>query len=123
MILADSNVIIYAASGRYPAVARWFCETAPSVSAISMVEVLGYVHLAPEEKSELENLFAHLTVLYPPPDVFRIATDLRQMHSISLGDALIAATALYYDLTLATHNTSDFAWIDDLQLLDPLAGV
>jgi len=39
---------------------------------------------------------------------------------MSLGDAIIAGTALAYDLTLVTRNTEDFQWIDGLSLLNPL---
>ena len=38
---------------------------------------------------------------------------------MTLGDALVAGTALAHDLTLVTRNTSDFDWISDLSLLDP----
>ncbi|MBI3170739.1 MAG: PIN domain-containing protein [Chloroflexi bacterium] len=69
-----------------------------------MVEVLGYYKLTTEEKTALEALFAELTVLYPNVEVFRIATDLRQQKSVSVSDALIAATALYHNLTLATQH-------------------
>ena len=41
---------------------------------------------------------------------------------MSLGDALIAGTALNVKLKLATHNTKDFEWIEELELIDPLAG-
>ena len=34
-------------------------------------------------------------------------------------DLLIAATALYYDLTLVTHNTRHFSRITDLKLYQP----
>ena len=37
-------------------------------------------------------------------------------------DAIIAATALETDSTLATHNTSDFDWIDELNVVDPVSG-
>jgi predicted nucleic acid-binding protein len=40
---------------------------------------------------------------------------------MSLGDALIAATAIVHRLTLVTHNVTDFDWIDGLIVLDPLA--
>ena len=40
---------------------------------------------------------------------------------MSLGDALIAATALELGLTLVTHNVRDYRWIAGLELLDPLA--
>jgi len=61
-----------------------------------------------------------LTVLYPGYEVFRLAINLRQQRNLSLGDALIAATALDEKLIFATHNTKDFGWIEGLQLFDPL---
>lgn len=48
------------------------------------------------------------------------AVTLRQQRRMGLGDAIIAATALVYNLTLVTHNTEDFRQIAGLELLDPL---
>jgi predicted nucleic acid-binding protein len=120
MILADSNIIIYVTSGRYPELTNWFLDNAPSVSAVSMVEVLGYHNLKSSEKAELERFFSRLNVLYPTAGEFHQAVELRQRHAMSLGDALIAATALNHGLTLATHNLKDFEWIKSLEALDPL---
>ncbi len=122
MILIDSNIIIYAASGKYPALVDWLAEQNAFVSAVSVVEVLGYHKLQAEEKAELENLFLQLTVLYPDPDTFQLAINLRQQRSLSLGDALIAAAALQEGIPLATHNSRDFLWIEGMSLLDPLEG-
>jgi predicted nucleic acid-binding protein len=121
MILADSNIIVYAAAGNNPNLTNWFIENSPAVSAISMVEVLGYHKLSATEKSSLENLFDSITIIYPTPEIFQTAISLRQQKSISLGDALIAATAIYHNLSLATHNTSDFKWIETIKLIDPAA--
>jgi len=120
MILADSNLIIYAASGDYPKLLTWFLDNNVAASAVSLVETLGYHKLKPREKEAFGTIFSELTVVYPTPDVFQAAVDLRQKHAMSLGDALIAATALTHDLTLATHNTKDFVWIKALDVLDPL---
>jgi len=38
---------------------------------------------------------------------------------MTLGDAIIAGTALAYRLTLMTRNTDDFRWIAELKLLNP----
>lgn len=45
-------------------------------------------------------------------------TLLRQGISISTADLIIASVALTKDLTLVTHNTSDFQYIPDLRLED-----
>ena len=41
------------------------------------------------------------------------------MHTIKLPDAIIAATALVYDLTLISRNVSDFKNIEGLKVLNP----
>ncbi len=119
-MLADSNLIIYAASQKYPSLSKWFAKEQPFVSAISVVETLGYHGLKEKEKNDLKAIFSTLTILYPTPHEFQIATELRQQHAMSLGDALIAATAIYHQLILATHNTKDFIWIEGLEVIDPL---
>ena len=119
-LLTDSNLIIYAASGNYPGLVNWFVENKVFVSAVSMVETFGYHKLKPQEKEALKVIFAELTVLYPTPEIFKIAIDLRQRHSMSLGDVFIAATALHHNLTLATRNIKDFEWIKSLTTINPM---
>ena len=98
----------------------WFAQNKPSVSAMSLVEALGYHKLKNEEKTALEAFFAELTILYPTPEIFQTAVELRQQRALSLGDALIAATAIYHKLPLATHNAKDFERLPSLKVLDPL---
>ena len=49
------------------------------------------------------------------------AVALRQSRKLSLGDALIAATALVFNHELLTHNLKDFAGIPGLVVIDPVA--
>ena len=120
MILADSNLVIYAASTQYSTLADWFRINKPAASAISLVETLGYHKLQKEDRRFLEAFFAELVIYYPTPEVFQTAIELRQKRAMSLGDALIAATAIVHGLTLATHNTKDFEWIKSLEVIDPM---
>ena len=121
-MLLDSNIVIYAASGRYPALVDWLAEYDALVSAVSVLEVLGYHKLRADERMELETLFSQMTVLYPDAETFHLATRLRQQRKISLGDVLVAATALQRGVPLATHNQRDFSWIPGLSLHDPMVG-
>lgn len=119
-MIADSNLLIYATNPDDDVVYRWLISELPAVSAFSAVEVLGYHRFKAGERESLEELLSALTILYPTPETFRIATELRQRRKMSLGDSLIAATALERDDVLATHNTDDFSMIEGLRLLDPI---
>jgi predicted nucleic acid-binding protein len=43
---------------------------------------------------------------------------IRKIYKTKLPDAIIAATALVYDLTLITRNVKDFQNIEGLRILD-----
>src|SRR5690349_15947680 len=118
-MLLDSNIIIYAAQPEHTALRMFIAEHAPAVSAISYVEVLGYHKLNEQERSLLEGFFAVAPLIALSHPVLEQAVKLRQLRKMTLGDALIAGTALAYQLTLVTRNTADFTWIAGLKLLNP----
>ena len=45
--------------------------------------------------------------------------EIRKVHRIKLPDAIIAATALVFGLTLLTRNIEDFKNIPDLDIVNP----
>ncbi len=118
-MLIDSNIIIYAAKPEYADLRRFIAEHAPAVSAISYVEVLGYHRLTEAERQHFEAFFAAAPVLALSEAVIQKAVQLRQARKMTLGDALVAGTALVHQLTLVTRNTKDFEWITELTLLNP----
>ena len=118
-MLVDSNIIIYAVRPENTFLRSFFENHLPAVSAISRVEVLGYHNLTREVQQRLEGLFNVLRILPVSESVIDRAIDLRQQRKMSLGDALIAGTALENRMTLVTRNKDDFKWIDGLALLNP----
>jgi predicted nucleic acid-binding protein len=119
-MLLDSNVIIYSAQPAHAPLRAFIAVNSPSVSAVSYVEVLGFHRLTQQERVAFEQFFAAATILPIDQHVVDRAVVLRQQRRMSLGDSLIAATALVHDLTLVTHNIDDFRWITDLRVYDPL---
>lgn len=91
-----------------------------SVSAISKVEVLGYPFLTDEERRCFEGFFREFVVWPISDEVIDAAIKLRQQRKMTLGDSIVAATALSQGLTLVTRNLEDFSWIHDLPLLNPV---
>jgi hypothetical protein len=120
-MLLDSNLIIYASQPQHGALRKLIAREAPSVSVISKVETLGYHELGENGQRFLEAFFDAAEVLPVSGSVVAAAIRLRQKRRMSLGDARIAGTARSHGLPLATHNTKDFAWIEELEVIDPLA--
>lgn len=118
-MLLDSNIIIYSALPAHSSLLN-LLQPGTSVSAVSLVEVLGFPRLASADKMSFEKFFASATVLPLDQAVIKEAINLRSQRSMKLGDALVAGTAIVHNLTLVTHNTKDFSWIGGLSLLDPL---
>jgi len=120
-VLLDSNIIIYAAEPEHEDLRSFVAAEAPAVSAISVVEVLGYHRLTEAERTHFEEFFSVSRILAVSDLVISEAVRLRRQRKMTLGDALIGATAIANDLTLVTRNVRDFDWIAGLRILDPFA--
>jgi predicted nucleic acid-binding protein len=120
MLLLDTNILIEAERTGGEALRRWIDEELRSVSAASLVEVFRYQKLNVDERKRFDALFASLQVLPVSADVVKKAEELRKQRKMSIGDAIIAATALVNDHRLVTRNLKDFAGISGLTVLNPL---
>ena len=121
-MVCDTNILIYAAEPG-DVVCSPFVESPDAVIAsVTRIELLGFPgfgQLAPERQARLREIVA-TTVEAPLDDgIIRRAILLRQQQKMSLGDSIIAATALEFDVPLVTRNTGDFKHIAGLQLINP----
>ena len=115
------NIIIYSAEPPYQQIRDLIARTTPAVSAISRIEVLGFARITAQALQHFTAFFDQSPTFAVDDAVIHRAVLLRQQRRMSLGDAIIAATALVHDRTLVTRNTADFRGIAGLRLLDPLA--
>lgn len=120
MMLLDSDIIIYSAIPANESLRDFIAEYSPFASDISRVEVLGYHELTNQLEELFEAFFDSTAVLPMTEDVLLKAIEMRQSKKMSLGDSIIAATAITNQLTLLTNNTRDFSWIENLTILNPL---
>jgi predicted nucleic acid-binding protein len=79
--------------------------------AINITEV--YAGLRPKEEAATEELFASLRHVPIMPPAARLAGELKRNYSrkgktLNLGDVIVAAVAIYNELTLLTDNVKDF---------------
>ena len=118
MIILDTNVFIYIANGTLKTNIIQHSDIAHA--SVTKVEALGFSTIPVNELLVLSNLFAESYNLALTDSIVDRAVQLRQAKRMSLGDSIIAATALEHGLELWTVNTQDFNHIEDLKLLNPL---
>ena len=121
--LIDTNVVIYYSQDKIPAehvskVDKIFKDSL-NISSATKVEVLGFHRITLAEKLKLETLLENALVLHTNNEIVEKAIEVGQKNGLKLGDSIIAATALVYNLTLVTRNQVDFQKVKDLNLYNP----
>ena len=84
------------------------------------METLGYHKLPADDKDYFETVFTTIRLVPVTEAIISKAVELRQQKKMSLGDCLIAATALLNGFDLYTNNTADFVHILGLTVINPL---
>jgi predicted nucleic acid-binding protein len=118
MVILDSNIFIYLANGALDQKA--IIDKDISHASITKIESLGFSRIHANELLLLEALFSESYDLPLTEGIVKRAVKLRQAKSMSLGDSIIAATALEHDYELWTANTEDFAHVEGLRIYNPL---
>jgi len=118
MIILDTNIFIYLANGMLPA--EILADEYIALASVTRIEALGFGQLSVGEAAQLKLFFGLAQQFELTEAVIHRAIEVRQAKRMSLGDAIIAATALAYDMQLWTSNVKDFDWIDGLKLYNPL---
>ncbi|MDQ2772618.1 MAG: type II toxin-antitoxin system VapC family toxin [Bacteroidota bacterium] len=120
--LLDSNLLIYAARPQpsYNVLRTWVERADSCVSAITLVEVLGFVKMQPEDALFFSIAFDFLPQLDITATIISRAIAIRRQIRLKTPDAIIAATALEHGLELVAAD-SDFARVVGLVVLNPFA--
>lgn len=123
MYLLDTNTILYYLKGGLPSTGMKMigdiADDRPSISVITKIELLGF-NAPHAEEQELTNKFIEACFIFNLNEaVINQTIALRKQYKIKIPDAVIAATAMVYSLTLITHNTMDFDKITNLKCKDP----
>ena len=119
-LLLDSNILIYSASPSAEILQNWLSENSLHISDITLLEVLGYHSLSKSDHEYFENFISYCNQISISPDIIKKAISLRQSKAMSLGDSLIASSALVFKIPLVTLNIKDFKHISNLELIEPV---
>ena len=92
--------------------------TGISLSVIVRMELLSWKRASMQHLQVLHQFINSCKVYNLNEPVILKAIELRKKYPIKLPDAIIASTAITYDLILVTRNLADFKRIDDLNYVD-----
>ncbi len=121
IILCDTNIIIEYFKGNKSVVdeLKVISESYTYISSITSAEL----YYGALNKIELQKIKKQLDLISQIPineaisDIFtQLMIKYSLSHKLSIPDALIAATALYYDVELYTFNKKDFRFISGIRL-------
>ena len=90
----------------------------PNISIISKIEVLSY-KTSDEEYELLQSFCKDTLVVEWSDDIVSKTIDLRIQYKLKTPDAIIAATALTYNMILITRDVSDFGKVQGLSIINP----
>lgn len=122
--LWDTNTAIYYLQQQFPVSAEKFIDDSlidswPAISVITEIELLCWKTPFEKDTKLVHNFINDSMVIELEKAIKEKTADIRKSHRIKLPDAIIAATAFVYDLTLLTRNVNDFKSIDGLKLINP----
>lgn len=89
-------------------------------ASVTKLEALGFSTIPANELLILTSLFNESYNISLTDAIVNRAVQLRQARRMSLGDAIVAATALEHDVELWTVNIEDFRHVENLRLANPL---
>ena len=93
-------------------------DSVPNISVITQIELLCWKTNSLSEL-KVREFIADSVIIEINTDVVSLCVNIRRGKKIKTPDAIIAATALAYDLTLITNNEKDFSNINGLKIVNP----
>lgn len=117
--LIDTNALIDAQMGRMPESGLQFVAEAINhdftVSFVSYIEFLGFNGVTQDS----EDFISLANIIEINKEIINACINIRKTHKIKLPDAIIAATALVFELTIISRNVIDFKGIQGLTVINP----
>lgn len=122
--LWDTNIAIYYLQKQFPdavehIVDTFLTESQLVISVISEIELLCWKNASDDDLKAINEFINDCVVIELEQSIKLKAVEIRKKYNIKLPDAVIAASAINYDLILVTRNERDFAQIEGLKFINP----
>lgn len=92
----------------------------PLISVITEIGALSWVSQDKNKEKNISDFISDSKIVTLNSEIVSLCIKIRRSKKIKTPDAIIAATAIFYDLILITSD-NDFDGIQNLKLLNPLS--
>ena len=114
-VFVDTNVIIYLIGGHRNA-ADLLSEQTLHFSFITEIELLSFKRLSRKDEQIIRQILAEGLVFQSDAHITSLATKIRNNHGLEVPDAIIAASAIRYNMPLISAD-ADLSKVRGLQLI------
>ena len=114
-ILTDTNILIQLLEGNKP-INEFLNDRVIYISFITELELMGYPSLSAEQGKTMKSMIDECIVIDINAEIKKQTIALRKKNKIRLPDAIIAATAIYYELPMVSCD-KDLKKIKELSLI------
>jgi predicted nucleic acid-binding protein len=112
--LADTNFLIFTTQGN--PIVEPFLDYNIGISFVSEMELLGVFSISKVQKLNMQNIIDECFVIDMNIEIKKKAIQIKQKYKIKLPDAIIAATAILYNIPFITAD-ADFKVVKELNLI------
>ena len=117
--LLDTNTVIDYFGDRLSVTSNEVIEqSAPNISVITRIELLAWPNASLDQIAVMRSFIDCARVFLLEESVIEKTIHIRKTYKLKLPDAIIAATAIANNLTLVTHNLSDFGSVKELTVVN-----
>ena len=111
----DTNAIIYFL-GANPSVAPLLDENIHYISVISEIEILGFNFKSQSDEYAVKRYLRFTKIIPLNSEIKEIAIRLKKNYKTKVGDSIVCATAIYFDMPLVSAD-KNFKKIKELKLV------
>lgn len=111
--LADTNILLYLIAGNKGVLD--YLNDEFYISEITEIELLGNKNITALQHSSRTKIIDSCTIITLSENIKKLTIQLKQLYTLKIPDAIIAATAIYLNLPLLTAD-KDFKKIKEVNL-------
>ena len=121
--LIDTNIGIYLLNGSLNVNGLIYIEPIINanyhLSVVTKIEMLGFEFKELQDFTDTKNFVEDGIIILLDNEIVEKTIEIRRTYKIKLPDALIAATAIVFNMTLLSRNDKDFTQIPELKYINP----